>query len=250
MGIAPFLDWQGRSILTDRDPAGIMSPLITMALTVICVGIWIVFATNLSAIPLIISVIAIGLATWTGAGAVMDVIRRSRIGQVSFTKSWRLFKKTPASIKGMQIAHLGLAIAIIGMVGSTLWKADQHAVMRAGDHISVAGYEYRLDNVRPAQGANYVAAIANLTPINGPDRELTPSRRLYPISDTTTTEASIIKTPTGGDLYAILGESQDGGQSAWIIRLYYNPLMAFLWTGGGLMVLGALMSVLSRREKS
>ena len=47
------------------------------------------------------------------------------------------------------------------------------------------------------------------------------------------------------DLYAVLGEPN--GQGGWTTRLYYKPLVPWLWIGSVVMVLGGLVSLTDRR---
>jgi len=60
------------------------------------------------------------------------------------------------------------------------------------------------------------------------------------------TEAAIDPSLTR-DLYVALGESLGGG--AWSVRIYYKPMIRWVWLGGILITLGALLSVIDRRYK-
>jgi cytochrome c-type biogenesis protein CcmF len=75
---------------------------------------------------------------------------------------------------------------------------------------------------------------------------MTPERRSYPVEGQQTTEAAIRST-IGGDLYAVIGEPQDGG--AFVTRLYFNPLVGWIWGGVGLMLLGGMTSLCDRRHR-
>jgi len=73
---------------------------------------------------------------------------------------------------------------------------------------------------------------------------LYPERRRYVVSDQETTEAAIW-TMAAGDLYAVIGDAQLNG--GYVVRLYYKPLVVWIWTGAAIMVLGGLMSLSDRR---
>ena len=47
------------------------------------------------------------------------------------------------------------------------------------------------------------------------------------------------------DLYLALGEPLD--DNYWSIRLYYKPMIRFIWLGGLFMMLGGLLTLLKRR---
>ena len=59
-----------------------------------------------------------------------------------------------------------------------------------------------------------------------------------------TTEAGI-DTNLWRDLYFVLGDPADGGGFA--VRLYYNPLVLWIWGGAGIMALAGLLSLTDRR---
>ena len=47
------------------------------------------------------------------------------------------------------------------------------------------------------------------------------------------------------DIYIALGEPL--GQKAWSVRLYYKPLVRWIWGGGIMMFLGGLLALLEKR---
>jgi cytochrome c-type biogenesis protein CcmF len=49
------------------------------------------------------------------------------------------------------------------------------------------------------------------------------------------------------DLYVSLGEPLGGG--AWSVRVYYKPLIGWIWGGCVLMALGGLLAVMDRRYR-
>ena len=61
-----------------------------------------------------------------------------------------------------------------------------------------------------------------------------------------TTEAAI-HTMVSGDLYAVIGDRKD--DDAYVTRLYFNPLVVWIWTGILIMVLGAVLSLTDRRYR-
>ena len=62
-----------------------------------------------------------------------------------------------------------------------------------------------------------------------------------------TTEAAIRPTFLG-DLYAVIGdrEEKSGG---YVTRIYFNPLVPWMWVGAIFMVLGAAISLTDRRHR-
>ena len=76
--------------------------------------------------------------------------------------------------------------------------------------------------------------------------KLKPENRFYPITNNFTTEASI-HTNLIRDLYIVLGEGnlKDG----WIVRIYYNPLVIWIWIGALIIFLGGIISTINNLRK-
>ena len=60
------------------------------------------------------------------------------------------------------------------------------------------------------------------------------------------TDASIDKT-LFRDLYAALGEELENG--AWSMRVYYKPLIRWIWLGALFMTFGGVLAVSDRRYR-
>ena len=146
----------------------------------------------------------------------------------------------------MTVAHFGLAITVAGITGAGLWQIESIQIMKPGDKVDVSGYEFVFDGADRIRGPNYVAERGNFT-VKDAGQILTvlqPERRQYLVSGQDTTEAAILTTAMY-DLYAVLGEPN--GQGGWTTRLYYKPLVPWLWIGSVVMVLGGLVSLTARR---
>jgi cytochrome c-type biogenesis protein CcmF len=159
-----------------------------------------------------------------------------------------LFRQTRASW-GMTLAHAGLAIIIAGITASSSWKVESIQVMKFGDQVNVAGYNYTLKSVRKVQGPNYTALRGTFTVTQGNKLNwvLEPEKRFYTDPVMTTTEAAIRPTFLG-DLYAVVGD-QDEKSGGYITRIYFNPLVPWMWAGAIIMVLGAGISLTDRRHR-
>jgi len=120
--------------------------------------------------------------------------------------------------------------------------------MHPGDSVSVAGYDYRLDGVESAEGPNYEAQRAHFTVTRDqrPVAVLAPEKRVYPVSRMPTTEAAI-HTTWLADLYVALGDPD--GSGGWSTRIYYNPLVPWIWLGAVVMALGGAVSLSDRRHR-
>jgi cytochrome c-type biogenesis protein CcmF len=76
---------------------------------------------------------------------------------------------------------------------------------------------------------------------------LHPEKRTYSVERQQTTEAAI-HTTFWGDLYAVIGDPSGTG-GAFVTRIYFNPLVAWMWGGTLIMVIGGLVSLTDRRHR-
>ncbi|MEX0637369.1 MAG: heme lyase CcmF/NrfE family subunit, partial [Burkholderiales bacterium] len=125
---------------------------------------------------------------------------------------------------GMVLAHLGIAVFVVGVTLVKGYEAEQDANMRPGDTLALGGYVFRLESVRPLDGPNYRAAQArvSVTRDGQPVTVLFPERRVYTVQNQVMTEAAIDAGLTR-DLYASLGDPLEGG--TWLVRLQHKPFV-------------------------
>jgi cytochrome c-type biogenesis protein CcmF len=67
---------------------------------------------------------------------------------------------------------------------------------------------------------------------------------------TETNEAALLTRP-GGQLYAVLGQpvtGSDGTADRYQLRLWWKPLVWWIWLGGALIAIGAALSLLGRAQ--
>ena len=69
---------------------------------------------------------------------------------------------------------------------------------------------------------------------------LKPENRIYPVTNNTSSEVSI-HTNLLRDLYIVLGEGDFS--EGWIVRIYYNPLVIWIWIGVLIIVMGGLLTL-------
>ncbi|HWU01054.1 MAG TPA: cytochrome c-type biogenesis CcmF C-terminal domain-containing protein, partial [Terriglobales bacterium] len=75
---------------------------------------------------------------------------------------------------------------------------------------------------------------------------LKPERRQYLVPSPPTTESAIHSSLTK-DIYGVIGEPD--GKGGWTVRIYHEPLVLWIWLGGGLMAFGGIVSLSDRRYR-
>ncbi|MCK9380851.1 MAG: heme lyase CcmF/NrfE family subunit [Sulfuritalea sp.] len=177
------------------------------------------------------------LAVWITASGVFQIIDRTRTGKPS------------ASFWGMQLAHFGIAVFVIGvsMVGG--YQEEKDVRMEPGDTVHVGGYGFRLMGVTEAPGPNYRASVGSVEVSKDGRMLMTlhPEKRNYFSSQMPMTEAAIDAGFTR-DVYVSLGEPLDK-MGAWSVRVYYKPFVDWIWSGALLMGLGGFIAMLDRRYR-
>jgi cytochrome c-type biogenesis protein CcmF len=149
---------------------------------------------------------------------------------------------------GMMLAHIGVAVFVVGVALVKGYDAAQDANLRPGDAITLGGYVFRLESVQPVNGPNYRAARArvSVTRDGKPVAVLHPERRVYTVQEQTMTEAAI-DTGVTRDLYVSLGDPLEGG--AWLVKAQVKPFIDWIWGGCLLMALGGLLAASDRRYR-
>ncbi len=190
--------------------------------------------------------IALGvfLAVWVVASIVASILRRLRQRQ----KAGAGGLSGSRSYYGMQLAHLGVAVFIIGVTFVNGYEEERDLRMGVGDTAEVGGYHFTFNGVVGGQGPNYdyQRGRIEVSKDGRPVTVLYPEKRHYWVTQMPMTEAAI-DSGFFGDLYASLGEPVGGG--AWSVRLYYKPFVNWIWGGCLLMALGGLLAVSDRRYR-
>ena len=155
----------------------------------------------------------------------------------------------PRATWGMTLGHFGLALSIIGMAGAGTWTVESIQVMKPNDTVAVSGYDFTFKGAQPSRGPNYTAIMGHFSVRRNGHHitNLVAEKRFYYVSQQPTTEAAI-HTTLAGDLYAVIGDA-GGSDGAFITRLYFNPLVIWMWIGVLIMVTGGAVSLSDRRHR-
>jgi len=239
LGVGAMLPWKR------ADLPGVLSRLKFAAAISVVVAIAVYYLHNggpVLAIP------AMMLAVWLVASAVTEIAERIRLFAIPFSHSMARAVSLPRAAWGMTLAHAGLGIAIAGMTGTALWTQERIQAMAPGESVELAGYQVQLKSVGPVEGPNYDAERATfiVTDTGHYVATLSAERRVVHPQETSVTNIGI-RTNFFADIYAVVGESDPGKPGAYVTRLYYHPLVPWIWVGSVIMVLGGIVSLTDRR---
>ena len=227
MGIGPWTNWKSSDLLA------VIKRLWLAGIVAVAAGI---------SIPLLMGeftwLAGIGflLAFWVIASGCLQIIRQAKAG------------KPTRSFIGMQLAHLGIAVFVIGVTMVGAYQEEKDVRMSAGETVSVGGYQIQLQDVNLVPGPNYQAMRGTflLSKNGNTQTTLYPEKRNYFSSTMPMTEAAIDAGLTR-DIYVSLGEELP--DKSWAVRVYYKPFVDWIWGGCLLMALGGVLAISDKRYR-
>jgi len=193
-----------------------------------------------------------GLAIFTLAGAVLEVSKRLAAKR-AFGVTWpSALASIPAGAWGMTMAHLGLGMWMLGVAFATGYSFEKDVRLGPGESAEMAGYRFQFERLTQAEGPNYQADRGEMTVYQGERAlgPLFPEKRYYPSQGSVMTETGV-DIALWRDLYVALGEPINKAEPAgdWSFRLYYKPMIRYVWFGGLLMFIGGLVAICDRRYR-
>lgn len=145
----------------------------------------------------------------------------------------------------MSLAHLGFAIFLVGVVLSTQLGIEKQLKLQPNEMVHVGPYVFQFQGMSMVEGPNYHANQATVNASRGDEIIiLHPEQRFYPVGQMALAHVAI-DSHFFEDIYVALGEALVDG--AWSFRIYYKPFVRWIWLGGLVMLLAALVGVLRRR---
>ncbi|MEQ9002098.1 MAG: heme lyase CcmF/NrfE family subunit [Pseudomonadales bacterium] len=229
LGIAPVLQWKRtRPERLVRSLGWILaaSLLLGLAVPLLASG-----AVPWAAVPAVV----VGL--WVLGSHLNDVRKRVRLG----------LRRIPAAYWGMLTAHVGFAVALLGVALTSVMSVERDLRMSPGQVLEVSGLTVRFDGVGPRNGPNFIAERGSFVITeDGRDIVLHPEKRRYLAGDNVMTEAAISPGFTR-DIYVSLGEPLGNGD--WAVRVQHKPFVRWIWLGGLLMAFGGALAVADGRYR-
>ena len=157
---------------------------------------------------------------------------------------------------GMQLAHLGILLSVMGIAITTSLSIEKDIAMQKNQSVEVQGYQFTMDELKKIRGANFDAtqAVVSVRKNNQLVATLYPEKRHYVVSQMPMTEASIQYNPLR-DIYMAMGEpilgvnQSEADATKWAVRIYIKPGVRWVWWGGFVLSLGAILSMFDKRYR-
>ena len=152
------------------------------------------------------------------------------------------------SYYGMQTAHLGMAVMLIGVALTSAFSSERSVLLAPGQDVGLGNYVFRFEGAAAINGPNYVGEEASFTVIKGGEKITTlhPQRRVYLATGTPSTEMAI-DAGLFRDLFITLGEQKEG--DSWSMTIYVKPFVRWIWLGAIFMTLGGILAAADKRYR-
>jgi cytochrome c-type biogenesis protein CcmF len=167
---------------------------------------------------------------------------RTQTGQNLGHSAFTLVKRNNRRYGGY-LVHFGIVVLFAGLSGSAFNQAKE-LEMGYGDSITIGNYKLVCLSYTQDSNANYDTDFALMDVYRGDKKidQMTPERRFYTASQTTSTITAIHSTPLR-DLYVIF-EGRNPETNKPIIKVFLNPLVSWIWVGVAIIFAGTVLAIL------
>ncbi len=245
MGICPLLRWRKSSLSAIRSnflyPV-LISLVAALALLISGIGNWYAVAAVACGLPLV-SV----LQEWIRTTWARCRNRKENLLQATV----RMVRSDPPRFGGY-VVHIGIILITVGIIGSTFYDAEKMENLHPGESASIRGYELVYNGLNQRNSSEKLVTEADISVFNGgkPIFSLHPENNFWYRQSNRYAEAAIHST-VKQDLFVSL-VSYDPETHLATFRILVNPLVMWMWIGGGVLVLGFVIAASSgqpvRRE--
>ena len=176
---------------------------------------------------------------------------RAKRGENPLLAFGRLVSKNKRRYGGY-IVHVGVVLIVIGITSSSVFVTEKQVTLSRGETVTLKDYAFTYNGIKQYTTNAKNATVASLTAFKGGKEIgiLSPEKNIYKYEGNREinqeTEVALRSTFTD-DLYIILMSFTDDGSAT--LRVILNPLVSWIWAGGVVLVLGAVITMLPSGRK-
>jgi cytochrome c-type biogenesis protein CcmF len=191
-----------------------------------------------------LSVALSGLGAYVILGSFADVSRRLFSAAPSLVVTKQRLARIPRQALGTAFAHAGIGVTLLGLA-ATGWGVERIMALTPGQTVEIGPYQLTYESISGRKGPNYSELVGRTTIRSGGAVKavIEPATRSYPSRRTSRSEAGIATLGLGQVYMSIADAAPDGKVNA---RIFWKPLVAFIWIGGLIMAFGGGLSVSDR----
>src|SRR6266850_17020 len=242
MGVGPLIAWRRASL----------ESLKRNFLWPVALGIVAAAAAFALGVRSLLAALTLATTVFVAVTIAVDFTRatraRRRVGESLFPAMGGLLLRHNRRYGGF-VVHLGILIIALGVMGSHAWSVQTETTLHRGETAELAGYRFRFDGLTAVEESNHFKVVGAFTVSNGRVLGvLRPAKKFYPQEQAPIAYVDY-RLGLREDLYLVLGDfARDGSQAT--IKLQVNRLVSWIWIGGLVLTLGALLAILPERHKS
>ena len=240
MGVGPLIAWRRASL--ENLKKNFLWPVV---LGVAAAAAAFVLGVR-SALAALTFATTVFVATTIGVDVVRATRARLRVGEALVPAVGGLLRRHNRRYGGF-VVHLGILLIALGVTGSHAWSVQTEATLRRGETAELAGYRFRFDDLTAVEESNHFKVVGAFTVSNGRVLDvLRPAKKFYPQEQSPIAYVDY-RLGLKEDVYLVLGDfARDGTQAT--IKLQVNRLVSWIWIGGVVLTLGALLAILPERR--
>ena len=181
---------------------------------------------------------------------------RAKRQETSFVNGLNLLIQRNKRRYGGYIIHIGIVILYIGIMGSKGYFLLEQKSMTLGQSMEVGKYKLKMIDSFEKAYANYLrSGVVFDVEKNGKQiGTLEPALHAYYKSkpDEQPTKESAIRSLGINDLYIAIADFPQNINAGGLVSVqaYYNPLIGLVWVGVAVMVLGGIVAIAEKSERS
>ena len=242
MGVGPLIAWRRASL--DNLKRNFLWP--------VALGIVAAAAAFALGVRSLLAALTLATTVFVAVTIAVDFTRatraRLRVGESLLPAMGGLLLRHNRRYGGF-VVHLGILIIALGVMGSHAWSVQTETTLHRGETAELAGYRVRFDGLTAVEESNHFKVVGAFTVSNGRVLGvLRPAKKFYPQEQAPIAYVDY-RLGLREDLYLVLGDfARDGSQAT--IKLQVNRLVSWIWIGGLVLTLGALLAILPERHKS
>jgi cytochrome c-type biogenesis protein CcmF len=192
-----------------------------------------------------LAAVTVWLASWLVLATLTDVFYKTRNAASLFVG----LRKLSPSFYGMVVAHIGVAVSVVGIGLTSIYSEQRDVRMEPGQSVTLRDITFSFEQLQKVRGPNYVSDMATMTVSRDGKllQELYPEKRRYLSGGNMMTEAGIA-AGLFADIYVALGEPLKG--DAWAVRVHVKPFVRWIWLGSIFMGIGGCLAIADKRYRA
>jgi cytochrome c-type biogenesis protein CcmF len=255
-GIGPLLAWRSTSLRSIR--RNFILPSIAMAVTAVALiaGGLRPWNDGDDMQSTLFSLVAFTLSAGVITAIVEEFLRgakvvRTQTGKNIFSSILLLTRRNTRRYGGY-IIHFGIVVMFIGIAGGAFNQAREME-MSYGDTLSIGPYQLICRSITQDSKAEYDTdyAVLDVTKNGKYVTQLSPEKRVYFAGSDHEQSSTIVAlhSTAEADLYTVFeGKNPDTGRP--IIKVFLNPLIAWIWIGVVIVVAGTFIALVPNLVRS